>query len=71
MGSGAHGKGEFLYRDAVSIARGANIEAQIFKLKEEEKSTKVPELKVVNRGHASQQQTQVKPSTPTPAVENT
>ena len=53
VGSKAKGKGEFLYRETISIAKGARIEAQVRQLKEETKAVKkTPEMKVVNMGHA-------------------
>ena len=51
VGSGARGKGEFLYRETISISSGAKVEVQISQLKEDIKAVKKPpEMKVVNMG---------------------
>ena len=61
VGSGARGKGEFLYRETISISRGAKVEVQISQLKEELKAVKKPpEMKVVNMGHSPAEKQQVK-----------
>jgi cytoskeletal protein CcmA (bactofilin family) len=56
IGSNAHGKGEILYKEYISISKGAKIEAQISRLQEELKAIKnssekkiyTPEKKVVD-----------------------
>lgn len=46
IGSNAHGKGEILYKEYISIAKGARVEAQISRMQEELKVVRsVPENK--------------------------
>jgi len=45
IGSGSHGKGELLYREYISIAKGAKIEAQIMQTQKELKLVKPAEDK--------------------------
>jgi cytoskeletal protein CcmA (bactofilin family) len=48
-GPDAKGKGEIVYQEFISIARGAKIEAEIKQVQEEFKSTeKAPDMKVIN-----------------------
>jgi len=49
IGSGARGKGELLYQETISIARGANVEVMISQINEGRKDTgKTTDAKVVN-----------------------
>ncbi len=45
IGSGSHGKGELLYREYISIAKGAKIEAQVMQTQKELKLVKPTEDK--------------------------
>lgn len=49
IGPNAKGKGELFYKEYISIARGAQVEAQISQIMKESKETrKSPDIKVVN-----------------------
>jgi cytoskeletal protein CcmA (bactofilin family) len=48
IGPNAKGKGELLYKESISISRGAKIEAQINRMQEEVATQKKAEMKVIN-----------------------
>ena len=48
IGPDASGNGELLYRESISIAKGANIEGQISRIQEELKLVKSPELNIAD-----------------------
>lgn len=49
IGPEAKGKGEILYQEFISIARGAKVEVEVKQVKEEFKTTKKsPDMKVIN-----------------------
>jgi cytoskeletal protein CcmA (bactofilin family) len=58
IGPNARGKGELAYKESVSIARGAKIEAQISRVNGVQKDTKKPsDMKVVNLGSSPVKET--------------
>ena len=61
IGSGARGKGELLYKESISISKGAKVEAQISQIKDDLKAVKKPtEMKVVNMGIAPKEKNAAK-----------
>jgi cytoskeletal protein CcmA (bactofilin family) len=49
IGPAAKGKGEILYQEFISVARGAKIEAQIKQVQEDfQSANKAPDMKVIN-----------------------
>ena len=56
IGSNARGKGELLYKENISISKGAKVEVQISQLKEDIKSVKKPvDIKVVKMDHSQKE----------------
>lgn len=61
VGPAAKGKGELLYKEYVSVHKGAEIEGQIVRVQEKKKEAKhPPEMKVIELEQAAQKKTEAR-----------